>query len=95
MFWKKTPTLLESEIDRAVRDLARHAVGSEEYEKTLATIVQLYQVKEEDKSKPVSKDTLATVGANLLGILMIIKHEHVNVITSRAMQLLIKPIIRS
>jgi len=39
----------------------------------------------------VSRDTLAVIGANLLGILMIIKHENVNVITSRAMGLILSP----
>jgi hypothetical protein len=45
----------------------------------------------QNKKTSVSKDTLATVGANLIGILMVIKHEHVNVITSRAMNLLMRP----
>jgi hypothetical protein len=30
------------------------------------------------------------VGANLLGILLIIKHEHLNVITSRAITMVLK-----
>ena len=45
-----------------------------------------------DKEKPssVSKDAMLTVGANLLGIVLIIKHEHVNVITSKALGLVIR-----
>lgn len=90
MFWKRKPTLLETEIDRAVRELKKHAVGSDEYAKIVDHIVALQVVKEEEKSDPLSKDTLAVVGANLLSIIMIIKHEHVNVIASRAMQLLLR-----
>lgn len=95
MFWEREPTLLEREIDRAIRELKRHVVGSAEYDATLERITKLYRLKEEEKSNVVSKDTLAVVGANLLGILMIIKHEYVNVITSRAINLLLKPIIRA
>lgn len=95
MFWKKVRTPLDNEIDRALLHLKGCEFGSEEYVKTLMLIQDLLRIKEEDKSRPVSRDVLAQVGANLLGILMIIKHEHVNVIVSRAMQLLIPTRIKS
>ena len=82
---------LEFEVERALRELKNHAIGSEEYNKTLDSIVVLHRMKEEEKPDSVSKDTLAIIGANLLGVLVIIKHESVNVITSKAMNLLLKP----
>lgn len=87
----REPTLLELEVDRAVRELKNHPIGSDEYVRTLDAIVKLHKMKEEEKPKFVSRDTLAIVGANLLGIVMIIRHEHMNVITSRAMNMVIKP----
>lgn len=87
----REPSPLDVEVDRAVRSLKNHVVGSDEYVKALDLIARLHKIKEEDKPRSVSRDTLAIVGANLLGILMIIKHEHVNVITSRAMGMVIKP----
>ena len=36
--------------------------------------------------KTVSADTIALIGANLAGILMILSYEHANVITSKAIQ---------
>ena len=91
MFSTREPTHLEIEVDRAVRELKNHPIGSEEYVKTLDSIVKLHKMKEEEKPKFVSRDTLVLVGANLLGIMMIIRHEHMNVITSRAMNMVIKP----
>lgn len=83
--------LLEDATDRAIRELESHAIGSNDYVKTLDQVVKLHKMLEEEKSASVSKNTLVVVGANLLGIVMIIKHEFVNVITSKAMNLILKP----
>lgn len=90
MFWKQHPTLLEMATDKAIRALNGHEIGSDDYNKILEDVVKLHKMKEEETSS-VSKDTLAIIGANLLGILLIIKHENVNVITSKAMNLVMKP----
>lgn len=92
MFWKsETLQLLEEEINRNLAQLKFHEATSEEYQKRMDRLVQLYRMKEEEKSKFGSKDTLAVVFGNLVGIFMIIKHENVNVIVSRAMQLIHMP----
>lgn len=91
MFTKtKQLILLDAAIERAYRELSHHAVGSDDYVKTLSFVTQLNKIKEENTPKSVSRDTLAVVFANLAGIFMIIKHENVNVITSRALNLLMK-----
>lgn len=97
MFQSKSEVvlLLESEIVRLLRVLKTHDENSKEYQQTLDRIVMLTRMKEEDKSKFGSRENLTVVLGNLVGIFMILKHEHVNVITSRAMQLLLKPIIRA
>ena len=87
----RTPSSVELEVERALRELKHHPIVSEEYNKTLDSIVVLHKMKEDEKPSIVSRDTLVIVGTNLLGILMIIKHENVNVITTRAMNLLMKP----
>lgn len=96
MFQKSPPPyyrrLLEEELERAIACLKTALTDSEEYVKMLATVERLHtMLDQENRSNPVSKDTLAVVGANLLGILMIIKHEHINVITSRAMNMVLRP----
>ena len=80
---------IDVEIDRAFRELRSHEVGTQEYSKVLDIVAKLHDMKEDQKPSQVSKDTLANIGANLLGILMIIKHEHVgNFISSRAFSLI-------
>ena len=88
--WRDS-TQLELAFDRAVRDLKNHDITSEEYARKLEVAIKLHKMISEEKSSRVSKDVMASIGANLLGIFMIIKHEHVNVITSRAMNWVMKP----
>lgn len=85
MFAPKIPSLLDTEIDRAYRTLADNEVGSDEYETALDIVTKLHKVKAEDRNNSVSKDTMLAVGANLLGILIIINYEHTGIITSKAM----------
>lgn len=85
----KSPNHLETAIARAHKKLDEHEVGSPEYVKVVDQIVKLNQMKNEN-SNQISSDTLATIGANLVGILLIIRHEHVNVITSRALNMVTK-----
>lgn len=85
----KSPTLLETQIDKALQELDNHEVVSEEYAVVLERVSKLHKMKEDETSR-VSKDTILVTTANLLGIMMIIRHEHVNVITSRAMSLVQK-----
>jgi Glu-tRNA(Gln) amidotransferase subunit E-like FAD-binding protein len=90
LFRRTEQTVLENVLDRALRELSNHSIDSQEYAKILEMVVKLHKMKEEESSS-VSKDTILVVVANLLGIIMILKHEHANVITSRAMNLLLKP----
>jgi hypothetical protein len=82
---------LERAVNKALSELNVHETGSEEYVKTLDAIVKLHKMKQDEKPSSISKDTLTVVLANLLGILLIIKHESVNVVTSKAFGLLLKP----
>jgi hypothetical protein len=97
VFIRQEPTktyqfLLESELERAITRLKSKLDDPEEYAKWLANVERLYRLLDKkEQSRSVSKDTLATVGANLLGIFMILKHERVNVITSKALNFVIRP----
>lgn len=91
MFKLRESSSLENAIEKAIRELGNHPIGSEDYVRTLDQVVKLHKMREEEKSSSVSKDTLVVAGTNLLGIILIIKHEFVNVITSRALSLILKP----
>jgi hypothetical protein len=89
MFGEKKPeTQLDAAINRCYVAMETLEETHEEYGKILEHLVKLHKMKEDEKPSRVSPDTMLTVGANLVGILLIIRHEHVNVITSRAMTLI-------
>lgn len=81
---------LESELESAVLRLKANLLGSDEYAKELAHVERLYEMMDNKSTSRISPDTRATVAANLLGILLILKHEHVNVITSKALSFVIR-----
>lgn len=84
----KTP--IDREIDILFFKLKGHEPDSDEYKHTLDRIVVLQKLHFETKRKPISYDTLAIVGANLAGIIMILKHEELNVVTTKAMGILLR-----
>jgi hypothetical protein len=73
-----------------IRSLPSNPIGSQDYVKTVDTLTKLYALRTDQRSSKLSKDTLATIGANLVGIFMILKHERFHPITSRAMQFVVK-----
>lgn len=65
---------------------------SEEYAKILDQIVKLHKLEEAETSNSrISPDTLALIGANLIGLVLIIHHEQTGIITSKAFGTLLKP----
>ena len=84
--------MIESELDRALIQLKTEMVNTEEYAKTLSLVERLHEMMDKPKSSSVSKDTLLLVGANLLGIIMVIQHEHVgNFISTKALGFIMRP----
>lgn len=81
---------LENELDRILIRLKTELPLSEEYTKTLGIVERLHKMMDRRKSSSVSKETMLTVAANLLGIILIIKHENVNVVTSKALGFVIR-----
>jgi hypothetical protein len=84
----RKPNLIRAERDRVARHLTTLTVGSEDY---VTCLKALNDLNEMDTKSKLDKDVLASVATNLAGILMIIRHERVNVIASKAMSILIKP----
>jgi len=83
--------LIEVELDRTLIQLKAERVTDEEYAKTLSLVERLHKMLDKEKPASVSKDTILTVGANLVGIILILKHEHVNVISSKALGFIMRP----
>jgi hypothetical protein len=82
--------MLEDEYVRTLAVLSSHQTDSQEYAKLLSNVERIHEMMDIKNPSPVSRETLLTVGANILGILLIIKHEDVNVITSKALGFVIR-----
>lgn len=81
-------------ITALLDEMSGHQGDSVEYAKMVDQLTKLYALKEIDHKvdapRRVSMDTLAVVGGNILGILMIVGHERTSVLTSKALTLLTK-----
>jgi len=83
-FKKNEPTTLDIVIERLTSEMHDTDQSSKEYAQLADQLVKLYKLKETDSKMRVSPDTLAIIGANLLGILIIVGHERAHIITTKA-----------
>lgn len=82
--------MLDVAIDNALKQLGDGDIDTDKYSKQVDQVSKLYKLKEIDSRTRVSADTLAVVAGNLAGILLIINHERVNVITTKALGFVLK-----
>lgn len=79
---------IAKELDILFFKLKDHDPDTDEYKQTLDRIATLSKLDFETKRKPVSNDTLITVGANLLAVIMILRFEELNPLVTKAIQFL-------
>lgn len=77
--------LLNETIDRVMLDMKTEDPNSEKFAVMTDQLVKLYALKNENRSRRISPDTLATIAANLLGIGIIVGHERTHIVTSKAL----------
>lgn len=97
MFTKKQSTNstgVSDAIDELLYEMHQQDKDSDTYNDMVDQLTKLYSLKEVDHKVDspgrVSMDTLALIAANVVGIAMIVVHERENVITSKALPLLMK-----
>lgn len=77
-------------IERILNRMQYEEVDSEEYGTMVSRLDKLYAMKNTNRNR-VSKDAIWTIGANILGIILILGHERANVVTSKALSFIVKP----
>lgn len=82
---------LDAEIASALEELKNHEKTSVEYGAIVDHMTKLHKLKTEERSKPISPDTVLTVAANIFGILWVTRYEREHVITSKALGFGMKP----
>lgn len=90
MFRKTVDQDLEDAIAAAYATLTTHEPHSDEYAAIADQLTKLYALKESNSKRRVSPDTLAMIAGNLAGILLIVGHERAHVVTSKALNFVMK-----
>ena len=93
MFKKKNAaeTNLQELIDTAQTQLFACDVDSPEYDKIFTKLEGLYKLHSHQKATSrISPDVAATILANLFGIIVILNHERLHVVTSKALSFVMK-----
>ena len=87
MFNRTDPAdaLLNENIERVLNELKGEEPETEKYAQISARLTELYAIKNENRSRRVSPDTLAGIVANLFGIGIIVGYEQKHIITSKAL----------
>lgn len=91
---KQEPTAsnpgLEEILAEAFQEMSYVPCDSDEFSKIADQVVKLYPLKEVDSKRRISPDNLALIAGNLVGIGMIVGHERMHVVTSKALSFIMK-----
>lgn len=85
------PTPVDDQIDAVIKEMDVKGVNSEEYPKLMSYLERLNKLKTITRRPPVSRDTVALIAGNLLGILLIVAYEQKHVMTSKGFSQIIRP----
>jgi hypothetical protein len=86
----KKPTGLDEAINEVLSEMKGFTSDADEYSTMVEQLVKLYSLQTCEKPQGISKDTMLIVAGNLLGIVMILSYEKTNVITTKALQFMLK-----
>lgn len=86
----KAKSRLQVEIDKLVLALNDHTTDSDEYGQIVERLSKLHKIQQDNKPASVDPNAALNVAANLIGIMVIIRHEQFNFITSKAMNFVTK-----
>ena len=82
---------LDNEINAVLDSMSVFGPDSPEYPHLIAHLDALNSLRHSKKTaRRVSPDQMALVAGNLAGILVIVSYEHLHVITSKALNILVK-----
>ena len=79
---------LDLEIERLVNQLGNTNPVDKDYKTISDNLKALCEAREKKNDRVISAETLVSVGANLIGLLVILNFEKTGVITSKALSFL-------
>lgn len=90
MPFSKKPNNFDAEIDRLIAQLSELHPSAEEYTVAVRNLEVLTNAKSHFQDKTLDYNQILSAIVNLAGIGMVLKHEHLNVITSKALSFIWK-----
>jgi len=87
-FVKRTPMVLESEIDRIHTRMQNVDPEHEDYQTLLNAFERLLKLQDESRTSAINPNTLLVVGGNVLCVLIVVGYERGHIVASRALQFL-------
>lgn len=90
MLKKREPSDLDEAMHEVYSEMKGFTADSDEYCKMTDQLIKLHSMQTLDKSRRISPDTAATIGANLLGIALVLHYERLHVVTSKALNFVIR-----
>jgi len=91
IFGSKKQTRFDKEKDRILDQLSTLSAESKTYADAVKNYDLLCKTATYKKDGSVSMDTIITVTANILGIALVLGYEQAHVVTSKALNFIIKP----
>lgn len=84
------PANLQDLIDLVQTQMLVEGADSDKFREMNDELERLYAMKKSNKSSHVSPDAIIAVAGNLLGIGLILQHERLHVVTSKALSFVMK-----
>lgn len=84
------PASLQELIELVQTQMLLEGADSEKFREMNDQLERLYAMKKSNRSSRVSPDALVAVAGNLLGIGLILQHERLHVVTSKALSFVMK-----
>lgn len=81
---------MDEEIERLTRQLADISPLSDDYKTILDRLSMLTKARAEKNERAVSTDVILTIGANIIGMLLVLNYERLNVISTKALTMVWK-----
>ncbi len=87
---KESKVTFQTEVDRLLVKLNELTPDSEEYVKIVKSLDVLCTARAQKANDAPSIDTLLMVGANIVGLLLVLNYEQAHILTGKAMSFILK-----
>jgi len=87
----KKPSPLDGQISAVLKKMEAIKVDHADYPKMMELLERLYELKNSESRKPVSRDTMLIVFGSFIEMFLLVAYEQKHVMTSKGYQLKLRP----